>query len=281
MLDLTCIAPTAAQVLGVRPPRHAEGEALADLASDLGGCARLAIVILDGLGMATWRAAQEHTPVLNQAAGRHLLQLRSVSPPVTPVCLATIATGARPQTHGVLEREDPFKAETIFEVMREAGRTSGVAGGATCSAARVLGRWSDITRRVGPEGEGREDLILTAGLRIIEDDQPDLFLTQFLAVDSASHKYGPFTPEAAAAAGSLDSRFGRLLEDLRERGYGVLALADHGQHPIDPPVKGKRGWHDGSVEEDMIVPLVWVGPTSVPSPRRGGAATGRPRGPGT
>ena len=264
MFDLTCVAPTAAEVLGLPRPRHAEGEPLAQVVEDLAGCERLAIVILDGLGVATWRATEARTPMLNQVAGRHLMELRSVSPPVTPVCLATIATGARPEIHGVREREDGFKAETIFEVAREHGRTSGVAGGAVCSGTRVLGRWSDVTRRVGADGEERDDLILAAGLRIVEEDQPDLFFTQFVALDSASHKYGPFSPEAAAAAGALDSRFGQLLRRLRKKGYGVLALADHGQHTVDPPVEGKMGWHDDSTEESMLVPLVWSAPHEIP-----------------
>jgi len=159
MLDLTCIAPTAAEVLGLPRPRHAEGEPLAQVVEDLAGCERLAIVILDGLGVATWRAAQDRMPIMNAMASRHLMELRSVSPPVTPVCLATIATGARPETHGVREREDAFRAETIFEVAREYGRTSGVAGGAVCSAGRVLGRWSDVTKagRHGRRGARRPD----------------------------------------------------------------------------------------------------------------------------
>jgi len=267
MWDLTCIAPTAADVLGIPRPRDAEGEALQQVVEDLKGCKRVAIVILDGLGMATWRAAQERMPMLNRMANRHVMQLRSVRPPVTPVCLATIGTGASPERHGVREREDPFRAETIFEVAREHGRTSGVAGGAACSATRVLGRWSDVTRRVGSDGEERDDLILAAGLRILAEDRPDLFFTQFVALDSASHRYGPFGSEAAAAAEGLDARFGGLLAGLRERGYGVLALADHGQHPIDPPVEGKRGWHDDSTEESMIVPLVWATPDEI-EPRR-------------
>ena len=263
MWDLTCIAPTAAEVLGLARPREAEGEVVTQVVADLKDCRRVAIVILDGLGMATWRAAQARMPMLNRMASRHLMQLRSVRPPVTPVCFATIGTGASPERHGVREREDPFRAETIFEVARRHGRTSGVAGGATCSATRVLGRWSDVTRRVGSDGEERDDLILAAGLRIIEEDQPDLFFTQFVALDSASHDYGPFSPEAAEAAGALDGRLGRLLVTLRERGYGVLALADHGQHPIDPPVDGKRGWHDDSTEQSMIVPLVWAAPEEI------------------
>jgi len=263
LADLTCVAPTAAQVLGLPRPRNAEGEALEQVVADLRGLQRLAIVILDGLGMATWRAAQDHTPVLNRLASSHLVELQSVRPPVTPVCLATIATGATPETHGVQEREDPFKAETIFEVVREAGRTSGVAGGAACSAARVLGRWSDVTRRLAGNDEERDDLILAASLRILAEDRPDLFFTQFVALDSASHKHGPFTPQAAEAAGALDGRFGRLLAGLREGGYGILALADLGQHPIDPPRSGKRGWHDGTVEDDMVVPLVWSHPDAI------------------
>lgn len=257
--DLTCVTPTAADLLGLPRPREAEGEPLAQIVESMKPCPRLAIVILDGLGLATWRAHGAHTPVINQMAGLHLIQLRSVSPPVTPVCLATIATGARPETHGVRERDDPFRAETIFEVARQQGRTSGVAGGALCSAARVLGRWSDVTRRVGSEGEEMDDLILVAALRILEEDRPDLLLTQFVALDSAGHKHGPFGPESAQAAAALDRRFGHLLAALRKRGYGVLALADHGQHPVDPPVDGCRGWHDDTTEETMLVPMLWAG----------------------
>jgi predicted AlkP superfamily pyrophosphatase or phosphodiesterase len=260
MLDLTCIAPTAASGLGLPPPRNAEGGALAQVVADLKGCDRLAIVVLDALGMATWRAARERMPTFKRMADRHLIQLRSVRPPVTPVCFATIATGARPETHGVRERTDAFKAETIFEVARKHGRTSGVAGGAGCSATMVLGRWSDVTRRVGSDGEERDGLILTASLRILAEDRPDLFFTQFVALDSASHRYGPFSSQAVAAAETLDARFGLLLSAACGKGYGVLALADHGQHPVLQADGKTKGWHDDTTEESMIIPLVWVAP---------------------
>jgi len=94
----------------------------------------------------------------------------------------------------------------------------------------------------------------------VEEDQPDLFFTQFVALDSASHKYGPFSAEAISVAAALDRRFAQLLAVLREKRYGVMALADHGQHTVEPPIDGKRGWHDDTTEESMLVPLVWASP---------------------
>ena len=59
---------------------------------------------------------------------------------------------------------------------------------------------------------------------------------------------------------ATDARLQRLTEELTALGYGAIILADHSQH--DAPAEGNpghfHGTHDGSVEEDFLVPCTWV-----------------------
>lgn len=48
--------------------------------------------------------------------------------------------------------------------------------------------------------------------------------------------------------------------ELARKDYALLLLADHGQHPAlaEERRPGHLGTHDGSVKEDLAVPLVWA-----------------------
>ena len=51
----------------------------------------------------------------------------------------------------------------------------------------------------------------------------------------------------------------RLVERLGPLGYGVIILADHGQHDIEPGESGPlRGNHGTESAEDCLVPCTWM-----------------------
>ena len=60
--------------------------------------------------------------------------------------------------------------------------------------------------------------------------------------------------EIREAIRAVDKHLGGLLPYLAERDYGIMVLADHGAHQADG-----RATHDGSSEDDVIVPLAWRG----------------------
>jgi phosphopentomutase len=87
---------------------------------------------------------------------------------------------------------------------------------------------------------------------------PNFTLVQFLDIDNAGHKAGPFGAESSQTVGNTDMKLGSLIRDFAGRG-SLIVLADHGQHEVVEEEGTRRGKHDGSSEEDFVVPLAWCG----------------------
>jgi len=253
--DLRSIAPTVSALLGLRPPREAEVDIIENVVRDLDRVSRLAMIVIDAFGMSTWVVHQKASPTFNLLAERSLRTLRSVNPPKTPVAFASMATGASPETHGVRVRTDPLLLETIFEILREAGKTSAVAARETSSPNYLLAKRADFR---GIAESGLDADVLSFAEQIIKESRPDFLLIHFLDVDNASHAYGPGSQECGTAISVTDGRLRTLMHSLAEKEYALLVLADHGQHLDPSPNAAKPGQHDGSVEEDFIVPLTWA-----------------------
>ena len=119
------------------------------------------------------------------------------------------------------------------------------------------------TGGVAESNEDRE--VLDLGLKILREDKPDYLLLQFLAVDAASHRHGPFSPRNAQAVAETDARLRVLIGQLAAQEYALLLLADHGQHTssLKEQRPGHIGTHDGTVEEDVRVPLIWASPVGL------------------
>jgi len=266
--DMCAVAPTVATLMGVRPPMGAEVGPISEVVAQLGRVQRLAMVVIDAFGLATWDCARVNCPTVNALAAYHWLVLHAVLPPITPVNFATMVTGASPQAHSVRVRTDPLELETLFDVLRAEGRSTAALGRALSTVGILLAPLADMGK-VARSNEDEELLYL--GLETVRKDEPDYFLLQFLAVDSASHQYGPFSPANAQAVAETDRRLRRLVEQLAAQEYALLLLADHGQHTAPPETQcpGHVGIHDGSAEEDISVPLIWASPSELHEAVRG------------
>jgi len=79
--------------------------------------------------------------------------------------------------------------------------------------------------------------IVAAAGRIMVRHQPDLTLVYVPHLDYDLQRFGPDSPEAAAAAQEIDTTLGPLLELAAERGTTVVALSEYGitaaQRPLD------------------------------------------------
>jgi predicted AlkP superfamily pyrophosphatase or phosphodiesterase len=260
--DMRNLAPTAAAVLGVRPPAGAEAGPISEIVVHLEPVQRLAMVVIDAFGLATWDYTRDYCPTVKALAAERWLTIQSVLPAVTPVNFATMVTGASPRSHSIRARTERLELETLFHVLQSEGRPTAAVGRALSTVGILLTPFAD-SRGVAESNEDGE--VLDLGLRILRDGEPGYFLLQFLAVDSASHRYGPFSPENAQAAAETDAHLRVLIEQLAAQDYGLLLLADHGQHTASPENQrpGHIGTHDGSVEEDVQVPLIWASPAEL------------------
>ena len=56
-----------------------------------------------------------------------------------------------------------------------------------------------------------------------------------------------------------DARLKRMVTHLKGLGYGIIILADHGQHDVvDPEPGGMRGMHGSDSDIDCRVPCTWI-----------------------
>lgn len=260
--DMRNLAPTVAALLGVRPPAGAEVGPISEIVAHLGPVQRLAMVVVDAFGLATWDYTRDLCPTVNALAAERWLTIHSVLPAITPVNFATMVTGASPRSHSIRARTERLELETLFHVLQQEGRPTAAVGRALSTVGILLTPFAD-SRGVAESNQDGE--VLDLGLRILREDEPDYLLLQFLAVDSASHRYGPFSPENAQAAAETDTHLRVLMEQLAAQDYSLLLLADHGQHtaPLDKRRAGHIGIHDGSMEEDVEVPLIWASPVEL------------------
>lgn len=260
--DMRALAPTVAALLGVRPPAGAEVDPIPQVIAHLAPVKRLAMVVLDAFGIATWDYARDRCPTVNMLAADHWLTIHSVLPAVTPVNFATMVTGALPQAHGIRARTDRLELETLFDVLRAEERPTAAVGRALSTVGILLAPFADLR---GVAESNKDEEVLDLGLEILREGEPDFFLLQFLDVDSASHRHGPFSSRSAQAVAETDARLRALVGQLTAQEYGLLLLADHGQHtaPFEEQRPGHIGTHDGTVEEDVRVPLIWNAPADL------------------
>lgn len=254
---ITAIAPTVSAILGVRKPSGGVEQPIADIAAELSGCQRVAIVAPDALGLTVWQHWREQMPFLTSLHQRCHLVLRSVSPAVTPVNFAALVTGAVPEVHGVRSKDDSLRCESLFDVIREAGGRSAGVGRAGFTGGQLLARYADLSGRTEDQDD---DAVVEMAVGLAHRHSPCFIIAQLGEPDTVFHRVGPSSPEADPVVLATDERLRQLVTELTGLGYGVIVLADHSQHDLpDGDPSGYRGWHDDLVvPEDALVPCTWV-----------------------
>jgi hypothetical protein len=161
---------------------------------------------------------------------------------------ATFATGKPPRSHGLFANhtvtegrivpswEEGPSGETIFDIL-EGRHVEAVLGdhhlvGVMGAAAASL-HWPDrglLPLDVALDGLGypHDDEVLIRLLAAMERT-PELVIGYFGSIDTASHLYGPDSPEALEAYGQLDRRLAAIDEALRWEETVVLVASDHDQ----------------------------------------------------
>ncbi len=254
--DMRSLAPTVCGVLGVRPPGSAEAAPLLEVLDSMGEMERLAVVVIDAFGVSTWTAARLETPTFNALANRHLLHLRSVMPTITPVNFATMLTGASPEAHLIRDRTEELRLETVFDVLRENSATSATAARALSSLGILISPFAD---HPSIAESNTDDEVTSLALEALGKGVALLWV-QLLDVDDEGHAHGPHSIRGIAAAKRADDHLREIAVKAHEEDYGVLALADHGQHTVLNEDGRVAGTHGSYSDEDVYVPLVWGTP---------------------
>ncbi len=217
---------------------------------------RVALVLLDGLGFSLF------SRVAGSFAGRFrgVYRISTVFPSTTASALTTISTGLTPCQHGVVawsfylkeagavvdalhmspmlgERDGLhnagydlkalFNAPSIFADMAKVGMKARVflPRGLNGGISRILYDGAETFDYVS-----HHDALINAG-RFLRQNDAAMAYVYIPTVDSAEHKYGPRSEEAAAIAEGVLGDVLRLA-DRHLQDVDVLITADHGHEEI-------------------------------------------------
>jgi predicted AlkP superfamily pyrophosphatase or phosphodiesterase len=180
-------------------------------------------------------------------------------PTITPVNFATMLTGAGPDVHGIRDRTEELKLETVFDVLRENGAASATAARALSSLGILISPFAD---RPGIAESNTDDEVTALALEAM-GNSVDLLWVQLLDVDDEGHAHGPQSIRGIAAVKRADDHLLEMAVRAQEEDYGVIVLADHGQHAILKEDGSEGGTHGTYADEDVYVPLVWGTPQEI------------------
>ena len=177
------------------------------------------------------------------------LPLQTVMPSVTPVCFATMYTGAEPEVHGIQSYIKPVvKTDTVFDVLIRNGKKPCIVSTGNDSMSKIfLERDMDYFIVETPD-EANEK-----ALELIKEDKYDLICVYNGNYDGRMHRVGPEGEEAIDALKHNIKAYETFAKAIKESWTShktLLGFApDHGCHEID----GAAGSHGLMMPEDMNI----------------------------
>lgn len=250
--DLT---PTVCALMGIEEPSGCGGTAIAAVVDQAfrvtgkeGKMEKILIFCPDAVGDIHRRKYPEKLARVEKLAGFRF-KSTSVMASVTPVCFATIFSGASPEVHGIKKYEKPvLTIETLFDVLAAAGKNVAVLSRNGCSIDKIFrGRDVDFF-------SFRTDAAIHKQTRkLLEDSDYDVIVSYYMDYDALSHKNGPYADISVNALETGVQYFETLVADTdkywKDFDRTVIWAPDHGNHIIDET----SGGHGSNIAEDMVV----------------------------
>jgi hypothetical protein len=184
-----------------------------------------------------------------------VVPLRSIDPPWTPVCFASMFTGAGPERHGIRKYEKPvISIDTVFDAFTRAGRRVAIVAVQDSSMDRLFrGRALDYF------SEKYDPWVTEKALSLISADRHDLVVAYHQEYDDVMHAVGPAHPRALRGARNHVEAFTDLAAAFdsawARHPRALLFAPDHGAHQ-DPSTGG--GAHGTAADADMDLAHFWA-----------------------
>jgi len=259
---ITTVTPSLCRLMHIPFPRLSTSEVIrkvvdeAETVLNNGAVEKCFVYAPDAIGDTLFREySTEFKPVLRIAPLQVLLG--SVLPPKTPVCFASMFTGAMPEDHGIRMYERPtLRCDTLFDALVRSKKRVAIAAVKDCSIALIF-RERPLSYFIEAYDKQVNDRIL----RIFRDNSNKSDFHFILAYnqeyDDTMHRTAPRSHEALRAMKNHIASFKRLAEAFLKRyeSYTRLAvfLPDHGAHV---GMDG-HGTHESDIQEDVEVRSFW------------------------
>jgi predicted AlkP superfamily pyrophosphatase or phosphodiesterase len=258
-LTIQSVTPTVCELFRIAPPESnssaAPRELLQKAASVPGGAAleRLLIYAPDAIGCSFLARFPEIASKFDQSAP-HRIELDSVFPPKTPVCFASMFSGATPSVHGIKRYERPvLTVDTLFDALTRAGKRVAIVAVKSCSIDIIF-----RNRPLDYFSEAYDPEVTARTLELLSEDRHDVILAYHQEYDDLLHKFGPYSLEAEQAANRHADACAVLYQAAckawKNYRWALAVTPDHGGHEIPDEF---RGDHGEDIPEDMEVAHFW------------------------
>ncbi len=194
---------------------------------------------------------EKYPTFLSQAISRTDIKvpLATVMPSVTPVCFATMYTGAQPEVHGIRKYEKPVLAtDTIFDSLIRSGKRPAIVSTANDSISRIF-----LERNMDYFIYDSVEKVNAKAAQLIIEDKYDFIAVYNGNFDSTMHKSGPESKEALSELKANSRTFGLfyelICENWKKHNTLIGFAMDHGCHEID----GDCGSHGLDMDEDINI----------------------------
>ncbi len=255
MRSINSITPTISALMGVDPPGLSRGQPLPVVLRAakraFGGrtAKRFLIYAPDAIGSTLF---DRHEPAFAQVV-RHApvrVQLSSVFPPKTPVCFASIFTGAQPKSHGIRKYMRPvLTCDTLFDALSRGGKSVAIVAVKDSSMSIIFG-----DRKLSYFIEEYDDEVNERAMELLASGSHDLIVAYNQGYDDTMHKTKPESRQSLRVLNRHVLDFVRLTTQMKEcwsdHDAALMWLTDHGAHT--DPVTGK-GTHGERNPQDMVV----------------------------
>ncbi|MBM3315822.1 methyltransferase domain-containing protein, partial [candidate division WOR-3 bacterium] len=196
-----------------------------------------------------------------RAASDVVVPLRAMLPAKTPVCFASMFTGAMPEVHGIRKYERPvLVCDTLFDALARAGRRVAIVAVRGCSMDIIF-----RNRAIDYFTENDDAAVTKRTLELLGRGKHEFIVAYHQEYDDVLHKTAPDSAEALAAAQRHVETFVLFCQAVEEHWQrvdrAVVFAPDHGAH-FDT-TKGS-GDHGEDIPEDMEVLHCWRVRPAVP-----------------
>jgi len=251
-LDLRATTPTLCALLGIGPPTANSAhphDAVLEAARNEGTetIERCLVYSPDAVGRFLVRCFPAAFHTVAKVAPVQVL-LRSMVPPKTPVCFASMWTGAQPEAHGIKRYERPvLRIDTIFDALSRAGRRTAIVA-VRNSSMDIIFR----NRAIDYYSEPYDHEVSSRAIELLARKEHEVIFVYHCEYDDTLHRTTPLSEEGIRAIHQHMESFRMLAEAWNKYWVSyrrmIMFAPDHGAH-VDPATG--HGDHGLEIAEDM------------------------------
>ena len=252
-IPITGVAKTITDIVGIPAPKEAGPpiDIIVNAAKAYFGKKKAdRIFMYNPDAIALW-LYQKYTVLFEKAFIQSHIQipLLSIMPTVTPVCFASMYTGAMPDVHGIQAYEKPvLRTDTIFDAYIRAGLKPAIISTANDSMSRIF-----LERAMDYFIYDTHDECNAKAMELIAEDKHDLMVLYNGNFDTVMHRAGTESNEALNELKHNIDTYAMLIGQIKKHWGAHRTMVgfcpDHGCHEID----GNLGSHGLDMAEDMNI----------------------------